>query len=207
MSSGDPQGLIGVVSRETIERLELLESLVKKWNPAINLVSKDSLRSIRKRHIEDSLQVFYAVDAAGKSWSDLGSGGGFPGLVIAVLAKDVPEKLSLNLVESDSRKATFLREAVRQLEVDATVINDRIERLAPLASAVVSARALSSLKNLCGFAARHLEPGGVALFPKGENHHLEITEARKEWNFDLVIHPSATESGAALLELRDIQHV
>lgn len=207
MSSGVDQDLNRIVSRETVERLDLLEALVKKWNPVINLVSKESLNHIRRRHIEDSMQVFEAVDMRGNNWSDLGSGGGFPGLVIAILANEESGTMSVNLVESDARKSAFLREAVRQLGVRATVINDRIELLAPLASDVVSARALGSLKTLCAFATRHLVPGGVALFPKGENHRLEIEEAQKDWNFDLVIHPSKTEPGAALLELRNIRNV
>ena len=207
MSFGTHQDLGQTVSRETMQRLDLLDSLVRKWNPVINLVSKESLSLLRTRHIEDSMQVFGVVNAHGKIWSDLGSGGGFPGLVIAILASELSETTSVNLVESDTRKATFLREAVRQLGVRATVINARIERLAPLESGIVSARALGSLKTLCAFASRHLGDDGVALFPKGVNHRSEIIEAQMNWSFDLVIHPSKTEPGAALLELRNIQNV
>lgn len=197
----------GIVSRETVERLQLLEHLVQKWTPAINLVSKDSLGNLRQRHIFDSIQLFRLVPFEKGVWCDLGSGGGFPGLVIAIMARERDAERQVKLVESDGRKATFLREAVRQLEVEATVINARIEDIPPLAATILSARALAPLPKLCEFALRHLAPGGCAVFPKGETHQNEISEARKSWFFDLTLHPSKTESTAAILELRNLRHV
>ncbi|WP_245298861.1 16S rRNA (guanine(527)-N(7))-methyltransferase RsmG [Pseudotabrizicola sediminis] len=197
----------GDVSRETFERLDLLEALVRKWNPAINLVSKGSISNLYQRHILDSLQLYTLMDLEEGVWADLGSGGGFPGLVIAVLAGDSAKKIAVTLVEADSRKATFLREAARQLDVTVTVLNARIEETPPLAADVLSARALGPLTKLCAFAMRHLGKNGQALFPKGINYQAEVTAARSDWAFDLRVHPSKTEPAAAILALRNIQHV
>lgn len=195
------------VSRETIERLRLLEALVRKWNPVINLVSKGSLPDIYTRHILDSVQVYDLVELRKGHWCDMGSGGGFPGLVIAAMAKGSDHQIDITLIESDSRKATFLREAARQLDVNVRVLNTRIESVPPLAANVLSARALGSLSELCHFACRHICEGGVALFPKGANHAEEVSEALTEWSFDLKVHPSKTDAAAAILELRNIDHV
>ncbi|MFN4154297.1 MAG: 16S rRNA (guanine(527)-N(7))-methyltransferase RsmG [Paracoccaceae bacterium] len=195
------------VSRETIDRFRLLESMVRKWNPAINLVSKDSVDQLRERHIRDSVQLFGIVDFAQGAWCDLGSGGGFPGLVIAILMQGTSRERHVKLVESDGRKAAFLREAVRQLELEAVVINARVEAIPALGASVLSARALAGLPKLCEFALRHLLPSGVALFPKGVSYKSEVLEARKNWEFDLSLHMSKTDPTAAILELRNIRHV
>ncbi|RGP35854.1 16S rRNA (guanine(527)-N(7))-methyltransferase RsmG [Pseudotabrizicola alkalilacus] len=195
------------VSRETSDRLDFLEHLVRKWNPSINLVSKDSLPYLRSRHVNDSIQIFSLVDFTKGNWCDLGSGGGFPGLVVAILAHETKKQLQVKLVESDGRKAAFLREAIRQLEIEATVVNSRIEDLQPLGATVISARALASLSRLCGYAERHLSAEGVALFPKGATYQCEVDEARKNWAFDITLHPSKTHITAAILEFRNIRHV
>ena len=192
------------VSRETQGRLDMLEGLVKKWNPTINLVSKDSINNLRHRHIDDSLQIFDLADHESGLWCDLGSGGGFPGLVVAILAADSSRAIRLELVESDGRKCAFLREAIRQLEVDASVVHSRIEDLPKRSAAVLSARALAPLSKLCEFAHQHLSPEGIALFPKGSSHQDEIAAARKIWSFDLQLHPSKTDERAAILALRNI---
>lgn len=195
------------VSRETSERLYLLEDLIKKWNPVINLVSKGSLTEICSRHILDSVQLFHLVTLREGIWCDMGSGGGFPGLVIAAFARESGYQLDITLIESDGRKATFLREAARQLDVNVIVLNQRIEHVAPLSADVLSARALAPLSKLCEFAERHMAKEGIALFPKGANHAEEVSKARLDWDFDLKCHPSKTDPMAAILELRNIQHV
>lgn len=195
------------VSRETNEHFEMLEKLVQKWNPAINLVSKESLRHLRDRHINDSLQLFNLATFGAGTWCDLGSGGGFPGLVVAILMKTTKHPGHVKLIEADARKCTFLREAARQMEVEATIVNERIEQLAPLSASILSARALTALPQLCEFADQHLASDGVALFPKGARYQEEVDAARKSWSFDLTVHPSKTESSAAILELRNVHHV
>lgn len=195
------------LSLETKERLQAFEGLVRKWNPTINLVSKESLAHLRARHILDSAQIFALSPVQSGIWCDLGSGGGFPGLVVAILASERAPGLEMKLVESDHRKSTFLREAARQLGLSVTVISERIESVPPLAAAVLSARALGPLPVLCQFAERHLAPSGVALFAKGARFESEVAEARKRWTFDLNVHQSKTNDDAAILEIRNIAHV
>lgn len=195
------------VSRETSELLLQLEQLVQKWNPVVNLVSKDSVQHIRDRHIIDSMQLFRLVEFTDGLWADLGSGGGFPGLVVAILMKEKDHKGQICLVEADQRKSAFLREASRQLELPVKIVSARIEDVQPMNASVISARALSDLSQLCGFAKRHMHPDGVALFPKGARHREEIESAKLSWNFDLVVHPSLTNPSAAILEVRNIHHV
>ncbi|MEB8330809.1 class I SAM-dependent methyltransferase, partial [Flavobacteriaceae bacterium KMM 6897] len=113
------------------ERLNLFEALVRKWNPAINLVSRNSLADLRERHILDSIQTYQAVKEPFDHWVDIGSGGGFPGVVIAILSAEMSPSRDITLIESDARKATFLRAALRETGVSATVLTERIERAVP----------------------------------------------------------------------------
>ncbi len=192
------------VSRETFEALEALEALVRRWNSAINLVSKTTLVDLWQRHIVDSAQLFAHCPPSVRHWVDIGSGGGFPGLVIAILAKESVRELHVTLVESDLRKATFLRQAVQALGLDVTVRSDRIESVPSLDADVISARAFAPLSKLLSAAALHLRHDGVALFPKGARHVEEMMEARKSWSFEAKVQPSLSESGAAILVIRNI---
>jgi 16S rRNA (guanine527-N7)-methyltransferase len=193
------------VSRETLQQLREFEALVRRWNPAINLVSKASLPVLWERHIVDSAQLLDYCPQGAKHWVDLGAGGGFPGLVVAILAREAKADLRVTLVEADARKATFLRQAAQALGLTVSVVNERIESLRNLEADVVSARALASLPELLGFAAQHLQKGGVAIFPKGARHSEELASAQREWNFDVETHPSLSESGAAILIIRNIE--
>lgn len=192
------------VSRETLTALETFEALVRRWTPAINLVSKQTLPDLWARHIVDSAQVFALCPASARHWVDLGSGGGFPGLVVAVLAQELKPDLRVTLVESDLRKATFLRQAVQALDLPVTVLSQRIESIPALQADVLSARALASLRDLLGYAVRHLAQTGIAIFPKGARYEAEIAEARRDWAFDVDTRPSLSEAEAALLVIRNI---
>jgi len=193
------------VSRETFAALEDFATLVRRWNPAVNLVSKASLAHLHDRHMADSAQLYSIAPAAARQWVDLGSGGGFPGLVIAILAKGRNADLRITLVESDARKATFLRQAAQALNLQVTVLNERIESIPPLGADVVSARALAPLADLLAFAEHHLDPSGVAIFPKGARFAEELTEARNLWDFEVDSHPSLSEPGSAVLVIRKIR--
>ena len=196
------------VSRETFNRLTLLQSMLEKWNPAINLVAKSTLPDAWTRHIVDSAQLMTLAPASVLHWADLGSGGGFPGLVVAALSAERDPQRRITLVESDQRKATFLRQAARELGLlKVTVLAERIETLSPLAADVLSARALAALPQLCHFALRHLSPTGLALFPKGAQHLDEVAQARHDWHFDLSTFPSDTDPAAVVLAMKAIQHV
>lgn len=195
------------VSRETFDRLKTYEALLKKWNPAINLVAKSTLSQAWDRHFVDSLQVWRAAPESPEHWADLGSGGGFPGLVMAIVAAEKSPDTTFTLVESDQRKATFLRTVARDTGITVNVIADRIESVVPLGADVISARALASLDMLLGFADRHLAQGGIALFQKGARHDEEITEALANWRFDVQKFDSRTESGAVVLKIEGLARV
>ncbi|MFT4149243.1 MAG: 16S rRNA (guanine(527)-N(7))-methyltransferase RsmG [Paracoccaceae bacterium] len=199
-------GQVGV-SRETRDRLERFAALLLKWNEKINLIGKSTVAQIWDRHIHDSLQIAQiAIGSNPKVWADLGSGGGFPGLVAAIALQGAGSETVFHLVESDQRKAAFLREAARQLETDIVVHASRIEETEPLTASVVSARALAPLRHLCDLSARHLSSGGIAVFPKGASWRSEVEEARTAWAFDLDVHASVTDPQAAILVLRGLCH-
>lgn len=194
------------VSRETHARLEAYAKLVEKWNPRINLVSKSSIADLWDRHFLDSAQIL-KVCPSFQHWADLGSGGGFPALVLACLTADAPHSPKYTLVESDQRKAVFLRTVIRELGLNARVLSERVEKLAPLDADVVSARALASLIELLGYAQMHLAEGGVAIFPKGARHAEELNEALEKWTFQVQTHQSVTDPHAVIFQIKDIARV
>lgn len=189
------------VSRETLERLEIYENLLKKWNPAINLVSEGTLADIWTRHFLDSAQIWTLKPKTAERWIDLGTGGGFPGLVIAILAAEKSPNLRVDLVESDARKAAFLMTASREMGVSPEIIIERVEELSPRQADVISARALAPLSTLLEYAFRHKAKNGICLFPKGQNHEIELTEAAKCWTFKVQKTPSMTDSGGVILKI------
>lgn len=189
------------VSRETMQRLKTYESLLLRWNPAINLVSNATLPHIWDRHFADSAQIWDMRSDSARNWLDLGSGAGFPGLVIAVLAAEQAPDLHVTLVESDARKATFLANTAREMQIDVTIHTERAENLVPQDADIISARALAPLNKLLGYAARHRSGRSICLFPKGANHDCELTQARKCWTFDLQKTPSKTGSGGVILKI------
>ena len=194
------------VSRETFEKLEKFGELVEKWNPKINLISKSSVGSLWDRHILDSVQLFEMANSEG-SWVDIGSGGGFPGIVIAILRAEQRSDDQVTLVESDQRKCAFLRTAVREFGLKSKVISDRIENIPGLNADVLSARALADLSKLLEFSEMHLHANGTALFPKGANWRIEQEDAQRMWSYSLEAITSATNSAAAILKIKDITRV
>ena len=195
------------VSRETMERLEAYLALLKKWNPAINLVAKSTLETAWDRHFVDSVQVYRYAPENICHWADFGSGGGFPGLVCAVLAGEKSPDTRFTLIESDQRKATFLRTVVHELGLDVAVLSKRIEDIPPLGADLISARALAALPQLLTLSAPHLSPDGVALFLKGATFRDEITESLESWQFSYEEYASATDQAAAILRIGDIKRV
>jgi 16S rRNA (guanine527-N7)-methyltransferase len=194
-----------IVSRETMQALREFEALVRRWTPAINLISKSSVPVIWDRHIVDSAQLFALRPQGAQHWIDIGSGGGFPGLVIAILAQEAAPGMKITLVESDARKSTFLRTAAKSLGLNVDVITDRVELLPNMQAEVLSARALAPLVDLIPYAIQHLAPDGVALFPKGARHSEEVAAARQRWLFDIESRVSVSEPDAAILIIRNIE--
>ena len=195
------------VSRETLEALQIYADLLVKWNPRINLVSKSTLTDLWARHILDSAQIYNLAPHPIDHWVDLGSGGGFPGLVIAVMAKERGSPTRVTLVESDARKSVFLRTVIRETGVQAEVITNRIEGVTPLQADVLSARALADLSTLLSFAEIHMSKAGTALFPKGVSWEKELKEAQIHWKFDHQIANSQTEAGPVILSVSGVSRV
>ncbi|WP_050604646.1 16S rRNA (guanine(527)-N(7))-methyltransferase RsmG [Ruegeria sp. 6PALISEP08] len=191
------------VSRETFERLEAYVDLVKRWNPKINLVSRNSLEHIWDRHILDSVQVYNCADQF-ENWVDIGSGGGFPGMVCALIAAEHSPDSQFSFVESDQRKSAFLRSVARECGIKCTVVSKRIESVDPLDADVLSARALAELRILLSFCDRHLSRNGTALLPKGANWKKELSEAQEEWKFDVEPITSLTEPQAVILKIKGV---
>jgi len=204
VSAGEKQAFMDYtnVSRETFTRFSAYETLLKKWNPVINLVSTSTLSHVWTRHFLDSAQIWALRPENTRRWLDLGSGGGFPGMIIAILAADHTPNLSVTLVESDARKAAFLASVKQKLGISVEICIERAEDLAPHGADVVSARALAPLSTLLGYSALHTATDGVGLFPKGKNHEIELTKARKYWTFTEKQTPSRTDPDGVILTIR-----
>ncbi|WP_089234661.1 16S rRNA (guanine(527)-N(7))-methyltransferase RsmG [Tropicimonas sediminicola] len=195
------------VSRETRERLETHQTLLTKWNRAINLVSPGTIENAWTRHILDSAEVFAAAPTSARKWLDFGTGGGFPGLVCAIIAAEFTPEISFTLVESDKRKSAFLTTVLRETGVTAEVVARRLEDMRPQAADVISARAVASLSDLLTYAYPHLAPGGHCLFPKGVRAEEEVASASDSWRFKLERRPSITDPNTAILVLGEIERV
>lgn len=192
------------VSRETLERLETFVALLRRWNSAINLVGPATLEQVWQRHIADSAQLFPLRLPGTRHWADLGSGAGFPGLVIAALAAEHAPEMRITLVESDHRKAAFLTSAVAAMALSSEIVAARAETHPPLRADTLSARALAPLVRLLPFAERHLAPGGRALFPKGQSHADELAAALETWRASVQKIPSRTDADGVILCLEGI---
>jgi 16S rRNA (guanine527-N7)-methyltransferase len=193
------------VSRETLERLKTYEKQLQLWQKTINLVAPSTLEQVWHRHFADSAQLLALAPANPKVWIDLGSGAGFPGLVVAILLAGQGAKTKVTLIESDTRKAAFLREVARAVAVPVDILSLRIEAAATRANVgsacVVSARALAPLNKLLGLAVSFCDVGTVCLLLKGRETAAELQDAEKEWFYDLQRLPSLTDSEASVLRM------
>lgn len=189
------------VSRETINRLKNYQHLLEVWQKKINLVSPSSLAKAWDRHFLDSFQLLDYLPPQSTSLIDLGSGAGFPGLVLALLR---PDTLSVTLVESDFKKCVFLENVSRETKTPVSVLHSRIETLAIKAD-VITARGLAPLSQLLTFAFPLMQGNSVGLFLKGEGVEKEISEAQKIWKFDLEIYQSLTDSTGRILKITHLK--
>lgn len=194
------------VSRETIQRLREFEQLAKMWTKKINLVSSGDVPQIWERHIVDSIQIYDLAPAEG-DWIDIGSGGGFPGVVAAIIGKEKLPNRAFTLVDSDQRKCAFLRTVNRELDLNITVLAERVEKMFPVAAEVLSARALDDLTALLYYAERHLSPTGTALFPKGSQWKREHEQAQQFWSYNLELIVSETNPAATVLKIKELTRV
>jgi 16S rRNA (guanine527-N7)-methyltransferase len=194
------------VSRETADRLDTFVALLLQWQQRKNLIAASTEATVWTRHIADSLQLLTLAPAA-RIWVDLGSGGGFPGLVLACALADTPGAC-VHLVESNGKKAAFLREASRVTEVPAMVHAERIAEFtahAPDGIDVVTARALAPLNDLLKAACPLLKRGAKGLFLKGQHVDAELTEAAKYWSIGAELVPSRTDAASRIVVIDGIK--
>jgi 16S rRNA (guanine527-N7)-methyltransferase len=194
------------VSRETEKRLDMFVDALLLWQRTTNLVASSTLARLWTRHIADSLQLIPLAPQA-RVWVDLGSGGGFPGLPIACALSDMPGAM-VHLIESNGKKAAFLREAVRVTGVPAQVHQVRAENFGESCKETVhavTARALSPLKTLCDQAFPWIALGAIGLFPKGQDVDAELTEAAKYWSIEAAKVPSKTSPEGCIVVITGLQ--
>ncbi|EJF90976.1 16S rRNA (guanine(527)-N(7))-methyltransferase RsmG [Bartonella tamiae] len=197
--------IIPSVSRETEESFLFYEAELTKWQKHINLIANTTIPNIWNRHILDSAQIFNLASHA-MTWCDIGSGGGFPGLVTAILLKG-QKKGSLHLIESNHKKAAFLQHMIAQLDLPAHVHNARIEDSTKKIEApeVITARALAPLNALLSLCRIWTEKGSNVLFPKGREYQKEIDQAKKHWEFELEIFKSKIDVQSVILKMTNIR--
>ncbi len=188
------------VSRETLARLKAYADVLADWNALHNLVSQNSLEDLWRRHFWDSAQLAPLVPAEAKNLADLGSGAGFPGLVLAAMLPDV----SVTLFEATAKKCAFLRAAAERMDIDVRVENARMEDLPPYPYDVVTARAVAPLSKLLEYAHNFVGPNSVCLFLKGQNVGSELTEAHKCWKMQVSQVPSQTDPSGAIVAVREL---
>jgi 16S rRNA (guanine527-N7)-methyltransferase len=187
------------VSRETLARLEAYAALLVSWSARLNLVGRSTLVDLWRRHFLDSAQLLPLLPPGVTSLVDLGSGAGFPGLVLAILGV-----AGVELVEADSRKAAFLREAARVSVTPVTIRGCRIEAVPPCAADVLTARGCAPLDRLLALGARFIGPQTTCLFLKGAQVEEELTAAGKAWTMTVERHPSRADPGGSVLQLRQV---
>ncbi|HLI21851.1 MAG TPA: 16S rRNA (guanine(527)-N(7))-methyltransferase RsmG [Stellaceae bacterium] len=191
---------ISAVSRETLDRLAAYVDLLEQWNRRINLVSANTMGDVWRRHILDCAQLMKHLPRNARVVVDLGSGAGLPGLVLAALG--VPE---MHLVESDHRKAAFLREAARVMDIEVTLHPERIEKMARFPADAITARACAELTQLIDYSEKFVSPYTVCLFLKGSNAEGEIAAAQKTWSLTAETLPSVSDPTGKIVRLSAIK--
>lgn len=194
------------VTDRVLEDFQAWHRLLLQWNAKINLVSKNAVERFWFRHALDSWQITRHVPTCNISTIlDLGSGGGFPGLALAIAAKHQPDTAEVTLVESAGKKASFLRTVIRELDLPATVKSERVETLPHEAHDIISARAFAPLPELLDYAYPFWSDATTGLFLKGQSFEEEIRQAQKKWSFVVDLIPSKTDPEARLLKLTELQ--
>ena len=195
------------VSRETFERLELFQSLFERWAKQINLIASSTEKEIWRRHIEDSAQILL-IKPTLRHIIDIGSGGGFPGIVLAVLLNDFADS-AVHLIESNRKKTAFLMAARAQCAKKAVIHSKRIEEALPYLQKpqFITARALAPLPKLFDLTESHLSQGVRGLFHKGREYKKEVEESRANWVFDLIEHKSCIDQDSVILEIANLKRL
>ncbi len=189
------------VSRETLSRLKAYADILADWNERHNLVSKGSLADIWRRHVWDSAQLAPHIPDTAKTLADLGSGAGFPGLVLAELLRG---RVAVTLFEATAKKCAFLKAAAERMALPVTIQNARMEDQPPHPFDVVTARACAPLPVLLGYAQNFTGPASICLLLKGQNVGSELTEAHKSWKMKARQIPSLTDPSGVILAVTDL---
>jgi 16S rRNA (guanine527-N7)-methyltransferase len=197
---------VSSVSRETLGRLKLFVGLLTEWNARVNLVSASSLADVWRRHVWDSAQLLPLIPEEAKSLVDLGSGAGFPGLVLAALLRERPGFRTV-LYEATTKKCRFLEAAAERMGVAAEVRNARMEDAKPEAFDLVTARACAPLTQLLAYALAFQAKNTRCLFLKGQSVEVELTDAHISWTMAAKRHPSRSDPSGVILEIRELRHV
>lgn len=194
------------VSRETKEKIEAYKTLVLEWNCKFNLISKSSVEHIWERHILDSVQLYKYIRPTDKILLDLGSGAGFPGMVLAIMAEQLNPELSINLVESIGKKTLFLNAVKNELKLNVNILHDRIENIKMKNVDVITSRALlAALSKLLDYSKPFCRTETNLIFPKGEHWADEIETAQKQWYFKYKAENSATDKLGKVLYISELR--
>jgi 16S rRNA (guanine527-N7)-methyltransferase len=204
IAAGGLLGLPGGVSRETLKRLETYADLLVQWNKTINLVAAATLPDIWRRHFLDSAQLLPLAPEGAKIWVDIGSGAGFPSLVLAIIGEEGDSRPIWHLIESDVRKCAFLREAARLTGVNVVLHNSRAEAVEAFPADAITARAVAPLPKLLDLAAKFLSPDTTCLFLKGKHIDEELTKATKCWNMNVERFSSHSDPRGTILRLKGL---
>lgn len=198
---------INNVSRETIELLRVYEKSLHEWQTKFNLVSNASLEDAWNRHFLDSIQLFKFIPEGAKSLCDFGSGAGFPGMVLAVLAAEKTPYLKVSLIESIRKKTLYLNEVSKITGVNVEILNERIENIKSRQFDVITSRAMASLSELLNYTQKFFKKNTTCIFPKGKSYADEIAEAKRLWNFKCDVVPSEQSDEGVILIITNLSKI
>lgn len=194
------------VSRETLQKLKDFVSLLEMWNTRMNLVSKNSLADVWERHILDSMQLVQYISADTKRIVDIGSGSGFPGIVLAIWLQEKMPASEIFLVESIAKKTMYLNDVCARLGLNnVKILNERIENTVFKDVDIITARAVAALDILLSYSMHIGQTHTKMLFPKGQSYEIENSEAQKKWVYDLQVHPNRYHEDGVILEISKLR--
>ena len=196
------------VSRETIQKLKDFVDILRDWNAKMNLVSKNSLENVWERHVLDCLQLVEYLPAEVKNLVDIGSGAGFPGVVLAIVMQQKFPTAQITLVESITKKTVYLNDVRQKLGLQNVKIeNNRVENIVFKNVDVITARAVAALDVLCGYAFKIGNKNTRMLFLKGQSYAAEDASARQKWRYDATVCPNKYAEGGVVMELRNLRKI
>ena len=187
------------VSRETFDCLKTYEASLNEWQQKFNLVSKNSLADAWNRHFADSAQLFDYIPKEAEVLLDFGSGAGFPGMVLAIMAKEKTPYLKVKLIESIGKKTLYLKYVAEICNVNVEILNQRIEALPPQKADIITSRAMASLDELLNYTYRFCRPNTICIFPKGKSYAEEVAAAQKRWSFNYRAEPNQQNPEGVIL--------